>query len=144
MNPDQDMILRFAEDGTPIAMNTSPLVELLGARLERYDADAQEMTMSFTPPEAFRQGAGVVQGGAVSMMLDFVLAFCAMPTLGPEKVPATVSLATDFMGAARGARVTATGNVERAGRNMVFTRGWLTDGDRKVAAAQSALMVVPA
>ena len=144
MNKDQDMVLQFAQDGVATSMHSSPLAELLGARLESYDADAKEMTMTFAPPPAFRQGAGVVQGGAVSMMLDFVLAFCAMPSVGASKSLATVSLATDFMGAAKGERVQATGIVDRAGRSMVFTRGWLTDGDRKVASAQSALMVVPA
>lgn len=143
MNPDRDMVLCFVQDPSPMAMPTSPLLAALEARLEGYDTDEKRLTMSFAPPAMFRQGAGVVQGGALSMMLDFVLAFSGMAALGKAGSVATVSLATDFMGAARGERITAEGVVEKAGRSMVFTRGWLMDGGKKVAAAQSTLVVVP-
>lgn len=144
MNPDRDMILRFVEAPQPVAMETSPLLTELGARLEGYDAEEQRLTMSFTPPSTFRQGAGVVQGGALSMMLDFVMAFCGMAAIGKAGTVITVSMATEFMGPARGDRIEAQGVVEKAGRSMAFTRGWLTDGTKKVAAAQSSLVVIPA
>lgn len=144
MNPDRELLLRFAAAPQPCAMATSPLLETLGARLEGYDDAGRRLSMSFTPPPVFRQGAGVVQGGALSMMLDFVLAFSGMAALGAKKSIATISLNTDFIGGARGQTIAAEGIVERAGRSIVFTRGWLMDGDRKVAAAQSTLAVMAA
>ena len=144
MNPDRDLLLRFVQDPLPAAMPTSALLEALDARLEGYVADEKRLTMSFAPPTTLRQGAGVVQGGALSMMLDFVLAFSGMAAVGTAGSVATVSLGTDFMGTARGDRIMADGVVEKAGRSMVFARGWLMDGGKKVATAQSTLMVVSA
>lgn len=143
MNQDRDMILQFLRDPSPVAMKSSPLLEALEASLLSYSADEKRLTMSFTPSKTFRQGAGIVQGGALSMMLDFVLAFSGMAAVGKAGSLATVNLATDFMGPAKGDQIIAEGLVEKSGRSMVFTRGWLMDGNRKVATAQSTLMVIP-
>lgn len=143
MNPDQQCVLGFIASPAPTPMNSSPLLEALGATLVDYDADAHRLLMRFTPPPMFRQGANVVQGGVLSMMLDFGMAFCAMAAVGHHATVATVSLSTSFVGAARGESISAEAVIEKAGRNMVFTRAWLTDGDKRIATAQSTLMNIP-
>lgn len=142
MNPDRALITRFVQDRTATYMHSSPLLSELGARLVSYEPVPKQLTMLFTPPPVFRQGAGLVQGGALSMMLDFVMAFSAMAAAPKVTSLATLSLSTDFISAAKGESLRAIGLVEKAGRSVVFTRGWLTDGERKVATAQSSLMII--
>lgn len=142
MNPDRELIGKFVHDPTATDMHSSPLLTELGARLLSHEPAQRQLTMLFTPPEMYRQGAGVVQGGALSMMLDFVMAFSAMAAVPKASSLATLSMSTDFIGAARGESLTARGLVEKAGRSVVFTRGWLMDGEKKVASAQSSLMII--
>lgn len=126
-----------------MAIDTSPSLDSMSAHLETYDSASSTLTMSFTPTELFRQGAGVVQGGALSMMLDFVMAFSAMASVDRGSSVATMSMSTDFLGAATSDRVTAFGSVDKAGKRVVFARSKLMDGARIVASAHATLLVVP-
>ncbi len=126
-----------------MAIDTSPLLDSMSARLESYESDSSTLTMSFRPTDLFRQGAGVIQGGALSMMLDFVMAFSAMAAVDPASSVATVSMSTDFLGAATSDAVTAIGAVDKAGKRVAFARSQLLEADRVVASAHATLLVVP-
>lgn len=147
-NPDRDALWHFLEqdrknkDFAPSPMPSSPLLEGLNAQLCRFDQETQRLEMSFAPPPLFRQGAGFIQGGALSIMLDFVMAFCSMAAVGKEATVTTISLSTDFMAPALGEVIHATGEIEKAGGRLVFAQAWLDDGPKKVAAARSSLLIL--
>lgn len=146
-NPDRALIRRFAAappaagDG-PVAMHTSPLLAALGAELVAFDPARRELVMAFTPQDLFRQGAGVVQGGALSAMLDFVMGFAGMAVLPPERTIATTTLTTAFHAAARGQRYLARGLIDRPGRRVMFASASLECDGVGIAAGSSVLLVL--
>ena len=139
-NPDLTALLAFADTGQAGAMASNPLLQTLGAALEDYDEKRQSLTLSFRPTELFRQGNGVIQGGAQSAMLDFALAFVAMITVRSNV--ASASMSTDFLAACKGENLTAVAEIEKAGRKMIFARAGLWDGARKVSVASASMMVL--
>lgn len=142
-NPDQLLMRAFmAGDRSPVAVETNGLFRALNTMLVGHDADARTVTLRFEPGELFRQGSGVVQGGAISAMLDFAMAFAAMTVVPPENSVSTTSINTSFLSAGRGAVYEATGKVEKPGRRVVFTSALLTCEGREVASATSTLLVV--
>jgi uncharacterized protein (TIGR00369 family) len=76
-------------------------------------------------------GSGTVNGGCYTAFADYCLfAFARHETDGTG---VTVSLSCDFLGAAhKGALIEATGEVTRAGRSLIFLRGILHCGERKL------------
>lgn len=143
VNPDRSAVLRFIEQPEPMDMPTSRLLESLSARLESYERDSHRLRMSFRPPELFRQGSGVIQGGAVGAMLDFAMAFSGMAAVGVDATVTSLSLSTNFLRAADTDVVTATGWIERVGRRVAHARAELIEGDKLVASATSTLLVLP-
>lgn len=141
-NPDRTAILRFAAGGVPGPMRTSPLLEALDASLEEYEAGPGRLVMGFAPGPVFRQGAGFVQGGAMAAMLDFVMAFTGMAAVGEGGTVTTTSMTTHYLAGARGEAFRVTGEVEKAGRRMIYVRARLEEGGKAVATASSALLVV--
>lgn len=145
MNPDQRALLALAAQPrlAPMAMAGSPLAEALQARLLQASTTG-EVTVSFEPGPVFTQAAGVVQGGAVSAMLDFVLAYAALLAVPEGQSVATASLNVVFLRPASAGPLLAAGRVERAGRSLVYTVAELCDGEqRRVATATAVLPVVP-
>jgi acyl-coenzyme A thioesterase PaaI-like protein len=72
-----------------------------------------------------------VHGGALMAFADYCLFAMAAPVLDGPGV--TVSFACEFLDAAReGELVEATGEIMRAGGSMIFLRGMLTSGERKL------------
>lgn len=143
VNPDREAVRAFlADPGRPVAMETSPLLAALGARLAGHDPTRRELVMTFAPQPLFRQGAGVVQGGAVSAMLDFVMGFAGMATAAAGQSITTTSLTTSFYGPARAAEYVARGRIEKPGRRVMFAAAELEGEGRIVAAATSVLLVV--
>jgi acyl-coenzyme A thioesterase PaaI-like protein len=72
-----------------------------------------------------------VHGGAFMAFADYCLFAIAAPVLDGPGV--TVSFACEFLDAAReGELVEGTGEITRAGGSMIFLRGMLTSGERKL------------
>jgi acyl-coenzyme A thioesterase PaaI-like protein len=83
-NPDQALIHRFlAAPSQPLRINSNPMALALGMQLLRVDAAAGVVELAFTPDPLFIQGTGVLQGGAVTAMLDFAMAFATLALLAP-------------------------------------------------------------
>lgn len=144
-NPDHALVHRFLEQGgSPVDVDTSPIARALKVQILQADAKAGTVELAFEPSEMFVQGAGILQGGAVTAMLDFAMAFATMTRLPTDTGFATVSLATSFLRAAPQGRYIAVGEVERQGRSMVFTQAKLLRAEDRqaVASASSALAVI--
>lgn len=142
-NPDRALIAGFvAAPAGPVPMPTSPLLAALGAELVAWDPSRRELAMDFTPQDLFRQGAGVVQGGALSAMLDFVMGFAGMAALPPERTIATTTLTTAFLAAATGVRYRARGIIGKPGSRVMFATAELECEGRLVATGSSVLLVL--
>ena len=80
---------------------------------------------------------GIVSGQALTALADTAMVLACIGHLD-EMVPVgTVTLDTQFLRPASGDSITATAEVTRAGRSMIFTRCTLTalPGDKPVALA---------
>ncbi len=143
MNPDWIDLQRFIREGQAAATLTSnPMASALAMRMEQVDIAKGEITLSFEPQGLFIQGAGVLQGGAVSAMLDFAMAFAVMATLPAGQSCATSSLNIAFLRPAPKGRYVAVGETERRGKVLAFTRARLYQegaSERVVATATSLL-----
>lgn len=142
VNPDRVALFRFIENPEPVAIASNPMLEALDARLEAYTAEQHLVEMSFRPPPFWRQGGGGVQGGSVSVMLDFLLAFTAMAAIGVEANVTSLDLNTSFLGRIGDGDVIGRGWTEKAGRRVVYARGELIENGKTRATASSTLLVV--
>jgi uncharacterized protein (TIGR00369 family) len=86
---------------------------------------------------------GVVQGGAVSAMLDFAMGFAGLAMMEAGFFITTATLNVAFLRAAPAGVYEATGLVERRGRSLIFARGELRmQAGTLVATGTSSLAVV--
>lgn len=146
MNPDQRALRTLAGDPSlaPLPMLGSPMAEALGTRLVKADPQALTVEVAFDPGLVFTQAAGVLQGGAVAAMLDFVLAYAALQAVPDGQSVASATLNVAFLRAGRPGPLRGLGRVERAGRTLVFTAAELQDAaGQPIATGSSALPVVP-
>lgn len=144
-NPDQALIQRFLDGGAcPLAVDSNPMAVALGARLVAVDREAGAVAIEFEPESLFVQGTGVLQGGALSAMLDFAMAFATLAQLPPSASCATTNMSTAFLRPAPRGRYRATGTVDRCGKTLAFTQARLVEADsgRLVATASSSLAVI--
>lgn len=144
-NPDRALIHRFAmQAGTAMPIDSNPMAQALGATLARVDLTRGEVDIGFAPADLFLQGTGVLQGGAVTAMLDFAMAFVTLAHLPPQASCATVNLNTSFLRPAPQGSYLATGVLERCGKTLAFTQARLVrvDTGQVVATATSSLAVV--
>ncbi len=145
MNPDLVLVRRFmANGGEAVAVDSNPLAVALGCVLEAWEPGRRELVFRYEPQQTFRQGAGVVQGGAVATMLDFAMAFAGFTQLADDAVLSTLTMNVVFQKAARSARYTAHGRIEKPGRRVMFAAAEISDGEAVIATATSTLLVLPA
>ena len=145
-NPDQALIHRFIESGSqPTAFDANPMARALGAELCAADLRAGTVELAFNPDPLFIQGTGVLQGGAVTAMLDFAMAFATLAQLPIGASCATVNLNTAFLRPAPQGRYIAFGEVERRGKQLAFTHARLLRAQNRqvVATATSTLALLP-
>ena len=133
-NTDRDLVLELSKSGRmPARIASNPLARELEAEILELTTDAGLAVLAFEPPARFAQGGGVLQGGIVTALLDFAMAFAAHAKLAGEPCDfATVSLNAHFLRPAPPARYIARGRIVRAGRKLLFAEADL------LAAAASA------
>ncbi len=144
LNPDRARIREFlAGPGVPLPFNSSPLLLALGTTI--MEASSGRILLRFEPAPLFMQGASVVQGGAVSAMLDFAMAAAIMTTLDDSVHFATASLTVSFLSAVKPGALLAEGEVDRIGRRNGFAHASLRaeQGDAILATASSVLTMLP-
>ena len=139
-NPDQALIHRFLQQGGgAMPINSNPMAKALQSTLLKVDRERGEVEIGFEPGDLFIQGTGVIQGGAVTAMLDFAMAFATLAALPGEASCATVNLNTSFLRAAPQGRYMALGLVERQAKTLAFARAVTRIGEP--GAGQLAKMV---
>ena len=144
-NPDQALIQRFIEAGQhPLLIDSNPLAIALKSTLVCVDRDQGVVDISFDPPDQFLQGTGVLQGGIISAMLDFGMAFATLATLPSHASCASVNLTSSFIRPAPPGIYTVTGLVDRCGKTLAFTQARLvnTTTGALVATGTSSLAVL--
>ncbi|TXI70007.1 MAG: PaaI family thioesterase [Limnohabitans sp.] len=144
-NPDQALIHRFLQQGGgAMPINSNPMAKALQSTLLKVDRERGEVEIGFEPGDLFIQGTGVVQGGAVTAMLDFAMAFATLASLPPQASCVTVNLSTSFLRPAPQGRYIAAGTVDRCGKTLAFTQARLVRADtgQVVATAASSLAVL--
>ena len=107
-------------------------------------AQTGRITLRFAPDPLFLQGASVVQGGAVSAMLDFAMAAAIMTSLDDKVHFVTASLSVSFLAAVKPGHLIAEGEVDRLGRRNGFARANLRAeaSDTILATASSVLTIL--
>lgn len=147
MSPNQAIVHQMAgAPAAPLSFPADALASALGARLLQADGLQGRVCLEFSPGPTFLQGEGVVQGGAVSAMLDFAAACAAMSTLDAGVDCATITLTTSFLRPVPAGTFIARGEVERRGRSMIFARASLhqqDENERTLATAVTVLAVAP-
>ncbi len=145
-NPDQELIHKFLADGAhPIPFDANPMVRALHASLHAADLETGRVELEFEPDPLFIQGTGVLQGGALTAMLDFAMAFATLAYLPVGASCATINLSTAFVRVAPQGRYLAVGEVEKAGRQIAYTHARLVRlfCDDAAATATYTLVVIP-
>jgi len=145
-NPDQLALHQWLKDrATAPTFAANPMARALGTRLLALDADSGAIQLAFAPEGIFVQGVGVLQGGALTAMLDFAMAFSLLGVLPPSQGCTTASVNVSLLRAAPRGLYLASGEIEKRGRQLVFSRASLAsadDPDRPVATATSTLVII--
>jgi uncharacterized protein (TIGR00369 family) len=144
-NPDQAQIHRFmAQPDSSLRFDGNPMALAMRTSILAVDATVGRIELAFDPDPLFIQGTNVLQGGAVTAMLDFAMAFALLAQLEPGQSCATVNLTTAFLRPAPQGRYVAIGELERRGKGLAFTRAeLLREQDRvRVATATSTLALL--
>jgi len=87
--------------------------------------------------------AGTAQGGLLATLVDFAMGRAVRSSADGERRPATVSLTTDFLGAAKkGDWVEARTEVERLGGTLAFVDCSLTVDGREIVRGRAVFAVL--
>lgn len=143
-NPDHALVHGFLATPTqPLALDSNPLAVDLATRLQAWDAEARVLTLRFSPVARHLQGNGVVQGGLVTAMLDFGLAFCVLALVDPPKTAVTVALNVHFERAVLPGELEVRARVDRIGGRLAFATAQLGPaGSAEVSARATATLAV--
>jgi uncharacterized protein (TIGR00369 family) len=126
---------------------SNPIALLLGADPLACDPVAGRITIAFEAKPEFCNLLGSVQGGMLAAMLDLVMSFSVLCTMGgPGHVVPTVTMNTQFLSPAKPGRIVGEGAVVKKGRSVAFMEGRLRDRDGRLlttATASGQLMKWP-
>jgi uncharacterized protein (TIGR00369 family) len=112
----------------------SPFARTLGLELDHLDADGCELRLPFDAGHATY--GDTVHGGAIAALIDTAGMTAAWGDEHETDVPAgaTVSMAVDYVSAARGSDLVARARVVKRGRSLCFVQvDVVDDADRVVA-----------
>ena len=118
------------EDAGPLVEHVGPLLtdgDVVGLRIA-----AQHLNRS-----------GMAQGGLLATLVDFAMGRAVRSSTDGDRRAATVSLTTDFLGAAKeGDFVEARTDVERLGGTLAFADCSLTVEDREIVRGRAVFAVL--
>jgi uncharacterized protein (TIGR00369 family) len=143
-NPDFALVHRFVKDNTgPLPVGSNPLAEMLRATLTAVEPAAGGVTLRYEPGPQFLQGNGVIQGGVITAMLDFAMAFAALARTPANAVVSTASLNVNFLRPALPGIYRSVGRVTRLGTRIAFLESELVrETDGAVVATATAVMAL--
>jgi acyl-CoA thioesterase len=78
---------------------------------------------------------GVLHGGAVYVMVDYSMGGATMSVLPPGDICATIEIKMSYLASVRGGRLTATTEIIKQGRSVVFLESHVTGESGKLVAA---------
>ena len=111
---------------------TNPIATLLGADPLACDPVAGRITIAFEAKPEFCNLLGTVQGGMLAAMLDLVMSFSVLCTMGPGYVVPTIDMTTHFLSPAKPGRVVGEGTTVKKGRTVTFMEGRLFDAQGRL------------
>jgi uncharacterized protein (TIGR00369 family) len=117
---------------------TNPVATLLGADPLACDPVAGRITIAFQAKPDFCNLLGTVQGGMLAAMLDMVMSFAVLCTVGPGHVVPTIDMNTHFLSPARPGRIVGEGAIVKKGRSISFMEGRLRDRDGRLLTTATA------
>ena len=137
------IVAEFFERGPgPLTRAGQLAIELKGSLLA-VDPEAGTALSAWEPGEMFLQGAGVIQGGIVTAMLDYAMALVCFIRVAPGKTFGTVSMTTNFIKPAMPGRYLAKARIDRAGARMMFVSSELyRDGSDGLVATACTVMAI--
>jgi len=142
VNPDRALVLEFLRGGgAPLPLRSNPLGDELGGSILELDAERGAVVLAFLPHDRLVQGGGVLQGGIVTAMLDFAMAFAAHAVVADEAF-STATLHTNLLRPALPGRHIARGHLVRRGRKLLFAAAELATEDGKLVATGSSVMAL--
>ena len=125
----------------------NPIAILLGAKPLACDPTAGRITIAFEARPEFCNLLGSVQGGMLAAMLDMVMSFSVLCTMGgPGYVVQTIDMSPHFLSPARPGPILGEGAVVKKGRTIAFMEGRLRDDHGRLlttATASGQLMKWP-
>jgi uncharacterized protein (TIGR00369 family) len=114
-----------------------PYLEHIGPVL----ADGDVLGLQIEPQHL--NASGMAQGGLLATLIDFAMGRAIRSSAGEERRAATVSLTTDFLGAAKeGDFVEARTEVERLGGTLAFADCSLTVDGREIVRGRAVFAVL--
>ena len=132
------------EEAMAVADAEVVLAKLGNGRMISADGEAGRAVLEFTCVQDMCHSGAVAQGGFVTGWLDAAMAHACIARYSTDFWVATLEIKVSFFRPASPGLVIATGWLERAGKQTVFTEGQLTDGDGTVLAkASSTIRLVP-
>jgi acyl-coenzyme A thioesterase PaaI-like protein len=137
------MLRDFFEQGPCSLTRAGPLALALKGELLEVDLEAGAVLCGFEPGEGFTQGAGVIQGGVVTVMLDYAMALAGFTRIARGKSFGTASLTTQFLKPVMPGRCFARGRLDRAGSKMMFASAELwREGSGVILATACCVMAI--
>jgi len=117
----------------------NPIATLLAAEPLACDPAAGRITIAFEARPEFCNLLGTVQGGMLAAMLDLVMSFSVLCTMGgPGYAVPTIDMHTHFLSPARAGRLVGEGAVVRKGRSIAYMEGRLRDGQGNLLTTATA------
>jgi uncharacterized protein (TIGR00369 family) len=146
INPDKELLLAHKPgELLPFEGKDQAFARALGGLVAAVDKVNGVVALHFEPGPEFIQGMGVLQGGAVSAMLDFVMGFAGMAMMEDGFFITTATLNVSFLRPALTGSYIANGIIERRGRTLLFARGELRNAaGTLIASGTSSLVAVRA
>lgn len=129
----------------PLYPLDNPALESMGVRITDWSEERVELALPVTG--AMLNRSGVVHGGTLCALLDAATGYSGLysPDGESKRHAVTLSLTTNFLTNGAGRMLTATGEVERRGKSIFFSRGevWL-DGELLVATGVATMKYLKA
>ena len=115
----------------------------LGYRRVSWGDGSTQVAWDATAEYGFPTASGtVIQGGLVTALLDAAMGGACWTVLDADQAFLTADLRVEFLRSTRPGTVTATGNVVRRTRRVVFCEASLHDADGLLLAASRCTQVV--
>jgi len=124
-----------------------PLLAQLGASLERYGVDGEDLGWvegTFEPCALAANPHGAVQAGSHTVLLDAAMNFAINAALsGRDRAAATIEIATELLRPATvGVRYALRGEVVRLTRRIAYAEAQITNGDGEPVSRASGTFLV--